>query len=157
MTTRDENRGVVGGNNLRDGDQRMQVVWDQLDHHLVAIAALEGRMQTGFGDINARFDDLSTRLKALRLHTNMNWEKREAHTRDDACDQPVIEPVHANPRGQYEYGYSFDEEDHGKVTENNRYDQDYCIKVGISSFGSDLEIEEFLDWLAKCDWFYEYT
>jgi len=77
MTTREENRGVVGGNNLRDGDQGMQVVWDQLDHHLVAIAALEGRMQTGFGDINARFDDLSTRLKALRLHTNMNWEKRE--------------------------------------------------------------------------------
>jgi hypothetical protein len=37
------------------------------------------------------------------------------------------------------------------VTENNRYDQDYCIKVKISSFGSDLEIEEFLDWLAECD------
>jgi hypothetical protein len=31
------------------------------------------------------------------------------------------------------------------------------MKVEISPFGGDKRVEEFLDWLAKCDWFYEYT
>ena len=34
------------------------------------------------------------------------------------------------------------------------YDQDYSMKVEISSFGGDLRVE-FLDWLATCDWFYD--
>jgi len=36
------------------------------------IAALEGQMQTGLGDINIRVNDLTTRLKALVLHANTN-------------------------------------------------------------------------------------
>lgn len=39
-----------------------------------------------------------------------------------------------------------------KVARNNMYDQDYCMKVEISSFGGDLGVE----WLATRDWFYEY-
>jgi hypothetical protein len=27
------------------------------------------------------------------------------------------------------------------------------MKIDISFFGGDLGVEEFLDWLAKCDWF----
>jgi len=42
-----------------------------------------------------------------------------------------------------------------KVARNNMYDQDYCMKVEISSFGGDLGVE-FVDWLATRDRFYEY-
>jgi len=42
-----------------------------------------------------------------------------------------------------------------KVARNNMYDQDYCMKVEISSFGGDLGVE-FVDWLATRDQFYEY-
>jgi hypothetical protein len=81
----------------------------------------------------------------------MNRGRREACTRDDTHDQPVIEPVRANSHGHYEYEYSSDEEDRGKVAKNSRYDQDYRMKIDISFFGGDLGVEEFLDWLAKCD------
>jgi hypothetical protein len=74
------------------------------------IAALEGQKQTRFEDINTRVDDLTTKLEALGLHANMNRGRREARIGDDACCQLVIERVHANPRGQYDYGYSYDEE-----------------------------------------------
>lgn len=42
-----------------------------------------------------------------------------------------------------------------KVARNNMYDQDYCMKVEISSLGGDLGVE-FVDWLATRDRFYEY-
>ena len=74
------------------------------------IAALEGQKQTRFEDINTRVDDLTTKLEALGLHANMNRGRREARIGDDACCQLVIERVHANPRGQYDCGYSYDEE-----------------------------------------------
>lgn len=62
ITNREENHEAVGHNHLRDSDQGMQVVWDQLDHHSVAIATLEERVQTGFSNINTRFDELTTSL-----------------------------------------------------------------------------------------------
>ena len=68
-------------------------------------------MQTRFGDINARFDDLTTRLKALGLHANMNWERKEARVRNEARCQPITKLVRANPHGHNDYGYSFDEKD----------------------------------------------
>jgi len=68
-------------------------------------------MQTRFGDINARFDDLTTRLEALGLHAKMNRERKEARVRNEARCQPVTKPVRANPHGHYNYGYSFDEKD----------------------------------------------
>jgi hypothetical protein len=40
-------------------------------------------MQTSFGDINVRFDDLINRLKALGLRANMNPGRREARVGDD--------------------------------------------------------------------------
>lgn len=108
-------------------------------------------MHTGFSNINTRVNDLTTRLETLGLHTNMNQGRREACTKDDARSQPVNEPAHANPHGQYDYKYSSNEEDRGKVVGNNRYDQDYRMKVEISPFGGDKRVEEFLDWIAKCD------
>ena len=48
--------------------------------------------------------ELMTRLEALRLRTNMNWGGRQACVGVDVRGQPVIEPVRANPRGQYDYG-----------------------------------------------------
>ena len=108
-------------------------------------------MQIGFSNINTRVDDLTTRLETLGLRANMNYGGREACTKDDARSQPVNEPAHANPRGQYDYEYSSDEEDRGNVVGNNRYDQDYCMKVEIYPFGGDKRVEKFLDWLAKCD------
>jgi hypothetical protein len=41
----------------------------------------------------------------------MNQERREARVEDDACGQSVIELVHANPYGQYNYEYSSDKKD----------------------------------------------
>ncbi|KAG6737413.1 hypothetical protein POTOM_058933 [Populus tomentosa] len=67
-------------------------------------------MQTRFDDIITRVDDLTTKLKALGLHADMNRGRREACVEDDTCCQLVIERVRANPRGQYDYGYSYDEE-----------------------------------------------
>ncbi|KAF9673296.1 hypothetical protein SADUNF_Sadunf10G0009400 [Salix dunnii] len=107
----EENHGAVNDNHLHDGDKGMQVVQDQLDYLSLAIAALKGRIQARFGDINARFDDFITRVKALRLHTNMNRGKRKAHDGNEAHNQPLSEPIHANPNGQYDYRYSYDEED----------------------------------------------
>ena len=69
------------------------------------------QVQIEFGDINAIFDDLTTMLKVLGLRVNMNQCRREAHSKDDARDQPVPELFRANRRGQYEFWYSFDEED----------------------------------------------
>jgi quinol monooxygenase YgiN len=34
---------------------------------------------------------------------------------------PVLEPVHANPRGHYDYEYSSDKEDWGRFIGINRY------------------------------------
>lgn len=31
------------------------------------------------------------------------------------------------------------------------------MKVEISSFGDDIGVEEFLNWLAECDLFYKHT
>jgi hypothetical protein len=53
--------------------------------------------------------------------------------------------------------YSSDKKDRGEVSGNNRYAQDYCIKVEISSFNGDLGVEDFVDWLAECDPFYKHT
>jgi len=41
-------------------------------------------VQNEFGNINARFDGLTSRFEALGLHTNMNYRRREAHAEDDA-------------------------------------------------------------------------
>lgn len=41
-------------------------------------------MQIGFGDINARFDDLTFRLEMIGLRGNMNWGRREARVGDEA-------------------------------------------------------------------------
>ena len=41
-------------------DQGMQAVWDWLNHHS-AMITLERRVQIGFGDVNAIFDDLTTK------------------------------------------------------------------------------------------------
>jgi hypothetical protein len=102
LANREENRGVFGDNHLHDGDQGMQATWDKLDCHSVGIATLKGRMQTEFGDINARFDDLTTILEALGLCANMNRGRREACAVDEARDQPVLELIRANPLGQYD-------------------------------------------------------
>jgi len=68
-------------------------------------------MQTGFDDINARFDDLTTRFEVLGLCANMNMGKREANAENDARGQLVIKPICANPHGQYDYEYSSNDED----------------------------------------------
>jgi len=68
-------------------------------------------MQIGFDDINL---DFTTRFEALWLLVNMNRGRREARAGDDACGQPFIELVRANPRGKYDDEYSSGEEDRGK-------------------------------------------
>jgi hypothetical protein len=78
MANHEENYRTVGGNHLYDGDKRMQAFWDHLDRHSVAIATLDEQVQTSFDDINVRFDDLTNRLKALKLWANMNPGRREA-------------------------------------------------------------------------------
>jgi hypothetical protein len=75
------------------------------------------QVQNGFGNINTKFDDLKTRLETLGLHANMNRERKEAHTGDEAHDQPIIELVRTNPRGHYYYEYSSNEEDLFRLTE----------------------------------------
>jgi hypothetical protein len=62
----------------------------------VVIATLEKQVQTRFGDINTRFDELTSRLEALRLHT---WRKRKAGVKDEARDQLATELIRANPCG----------------------------------------------------------
>ena len=47
----------------------------------------------------------------------MNRERKEAHTGDEAHDQPIIELVRTNPRGHYYYEYSSNEEDLFRLTE----------------------------------------
>jgi len=74
-------------------------------------------VQNGFGNINTKFDDLKTRLETLGLHANMNRERKEAHTGDEAHNQPIIELVRTNPRGHYYYEYSSNEEDLFRLTE----------------------------------------
>ncbi|PKI59296.1 hypothetical protein CRG98_020316 [Punica granatum] len=40
----------------------------------------------------------------------------------------------------------------------NRQDTgDFCFKANILVFSECLNIEEFLDWLSKVDWFFEYS
>ena len=34
---------------------------------------------------------------------------------------------------------------------------DFCIKIETSTFNRDLDIEEFFDWVAKCDRVKEYS
>ncbi|KAG6782016.1 hypothetical protein POTOM_011403 [Populus tomentosa] len=83
--------------------------------------------------------------------------KKERHDEDDACGQPVPESIRANSRCQHDNKCSSNEEDQGDIAGNNRYNQDYCMKVEISSFGDDIGVEEFLNWLAECDLFYKHT
>jgi hypothetical protein len=86
------------------------------------------------------------------------WTKKEErHDEDDARSQPVPEPVRANSRGQHDNECSSNEEDRGDFARNNRYNQDYYIKVEISSFGDDIGVEEFLNWFAECDLFYKHS
>ena len=62
----------------------MQAIWDQQDCYSVAITTLKGRMQTGFDDINVKFDDLTNRIEALGLCANMNRGRREVSAGNDA-------------------------------------------------------------------------
>ncbi|KAJ6942136.1 hypothetical protein NC652_008064 [Populus alba x Populus x berolinensis] len=71
--------------------------------------------------------------------------------------EPVPESIRANSRCQHDNKCSSNEEDQGDIAGNNRYNQDYCMKVEISSFGDDIGVEEFLNWLAECDLFYKHT
>jgi hypothetical protein len=66
-------------------------------------------------------------FETLRLHANMNQGRRETCVEDYAHDQLVIEPVHANPHGQYDYVYSSNEENPSWLIEdtnkNNKEDR----------------------------------
>ena len=108
MENHKKNSGKVGGDHLCNGDQEMQTIQDKVDLYSVVIATLEKQVQTRFGDINTRFDELTSRLEALGLHT---WRKRKARVKDEARDQLATELIRANPCGQYGYYYSSDEED----------------------------------------------
>lgn len=108
MENHKENSGKVGGNHLCNGDQEMQTIQDKVDLYSMVIATLEKQVQTGFGDINTRFDELTSRPEALGLHT---WRKRKARVKDEARDQLATELIRVNPCGQYCCCYSYDEED----------------------------------------------
>ena len=45
---------------------------DRLNYYLLTLTTLEEQVQTGLGDINTRFDDLTIRLEILGLLANMN-------------------------------------------------------------------------------------
>jgi len=99
MKNREENRGAIGRSYPHNSDKGMHDVWYQLDHHSIAITALERQMQIRLGNINTRVDDLATGLETFGLRVNLNWERRKVHAKDDTRDQLVFELVNANPCG----------------------------------------------------------
>ncbi|KAG6779359.1 hypothetical protein POTOM_015736 [Populus tomentosa] len=120
----------------------------QLQDLLDATRILVPRTRPG-RESDSEAEDFEHAEKLRQVKAVLEEGRREACTKDDARSQPVNEPAHANPRGQYDYEYSSDEEDRGNVVGNNRYDQDYRMKFEIYPFGGDKRVEKFLDWCSQ--------
>ncbi|PKI37376.1 hypothetical protein CRG98_042253 [Punica granatum] len=87
--------------------------------------------------LDQMFEELRIMLGALNLHADQNAGDGDSDEESGvACNR------FAHQRGN---------------KANRQDDRDFRLKVDIPVFIGCLDIEEFLDWLSKVNWFFEYT
>ena len=159
-----ENVANVGG--LRDGDQGTRVQRDELRQ-------LEQRMDLRFRRFEERFDEIAERLDALSVDAYRRQNNRQPRV-EAAHGDPVVRPVRrqvvldddddsedevdfAPNRFGRNQGYrNRRDRDRGRDFDDDRDSGNFRLKVDILYFNGGLGIEEFLDWIAEIERFFDY-
>ena len=132
---------------------------------------LEQEIDRRFRRFEERFGEIVDRLDALGVDVNQNRNNgrrpRVNMARGDPANQPipVRRPTYSDHSSSSE---EFDELEEGRRFDGRRGQggnrrrnddvegYDFKLKVDIPSFNGGMGIEEFLDWLADVDRFFDY-
>ncbi|GJZ14964.1 hypothetical protein Tco_0550641, partial [Tanacetum coccineum] len=146
MVVNDKERNDHVNDGVQDIEKRMQAdvigalnIVERLDVLVLNANRNDIDDETRSGDRGAR-DNLNFRPVAA---INNRWEPAYG---DDSEEEEVW---HTNPRGQFNPA---GENRGGGYRRNN----EFKLKVNIPSFNGTLAVEDFIDWLAEVDRFFEY-
>ena len=159
----------VGGGHAYDEARGMEVMRARLLTQETALRGLEDSVERRFQVFERRFDEIADRLDALALDANRDRvDDRRRPRADNAQGQPINRPVPAHHRRQPVYSDDSEEEDflfgnHQPARGGGRYVRDYerdrgnfRFKVDIPYFHGNLNMEDFIEWLAEVDKFFDY-
>ncbi|KAI5678801.1 hypothetical protein M9H77_09751 [Catharanthus roseus] len=146
---------MSGGNgDIQNVVQDIEALRDRMDAQEAAIKTLEVNLDQRFRHLDQRFEEMINRFDALGVDANRNRNDGGQRPRDQLARGGV-----ANVTG---YNSSDEEEDlilaedQNRPNNNDYYGGDFRLKVDIPSFYGNLGIEDFVDWIAKIDHFFEY-
>ena len=159
-----------GSDHARDDVQGMEVLRANLLTQETALRALADNVDCIFQAFEGRFDEITDRIDALAIGANKGGNEDRRRLKDEVAQgQPVNRHVPAHHRRQPVYSDdSEDEEDflyanHRPARGGGRRDHgyernsgDFKLKVGIPSFSGNFNIEDFIDWIAEIDKFFDY-
>ena len=154
----------VGGGHAHDEARGMEVLRASLLTQETALTALADSVDRRFQTYERRFDEIVGQLDALTTGANRN----RIDDRRFAQSQPINRPVPAHHRRQPVYSDDSEEEDflfgnHQPARGGGRYVRDYekdrgnfRFKVDIPYFHGNLNIEDFIEWLAEVENYFDY-
>ena len=159
-----------GSSHTHDEAQGMEVLKVGLLTQETTLRALAENVDRRFEALEWHFDKITDRLDALAIGANRGRNEDKKGPREDVPQgQPVNRPVPAHHRRQPIYNNdSKEEEDFLYVDQRptrgggrreygyERDSGDFKLKVDIPFFSGNLNIEDFIDWIAEIDKFFDY-
>ena len=159
-----------GNGHTRDSVQAIEALRAGLQTQEVALKALTESVDHRFRAFEGRFDEITVRLDALALGANRDWNENMQQLRGDiAQGQPISRHVPVYNCRQLVYGDDSKEDDEfvfanhrsargggRNVHDFDRNGGDFILKEDIPYFNYNLNIKDFIDWLADIDKFFDY-